>query len=435
MSVIPKFVPIKPKIYRSSAPPARKLRMAGPLSKNASDYKQYSSFSWHIPSDVKQKRLVNTDAQTQQKLGSIADKILVPIMNQKNCGSCWAFATATAFADRIAIKDQSINIPLSMTDLISCANNAFDAEIKTSDGCNGGVPYEAGIYLENFGITQLECQPYNWCCAGADSGEEFTGQPPKCRYNDEKNNPSKACVKSGVIAKLHKAIKGSTGGVGTTADGRPSGSVDSILDKIKANIWENGPAVCAYMVYSDFQDDVATTWAQSSDGQPIYIKKPNSSLAGGHAVVIVGWGVAKGVTDKVEHIDNSGKSTVVTRSFGDLPFWWVRNSWSPAWGDKGYFRMAMTDTTKEINTECGMDVPAHIDDGQGGKFWMGGVTSFLPMAPVHEECDKSDPNCKIMIDSDQTGFNFNFKNVMLILFSLGLAFALLFYWWRRHKGA
>jgi C1A family cysteine protease len=385
MSQIPKFVPIRPKIYRSSAPPPRKLRLAGPLSKNASDYKKYESFSWHIPSDIKQKRLLNTDSATQQKLGDLADKLLSPVLNQKNCGSCWAFATATCFADRHAIKDQRAHESLSMTDLISCANAAFDSDIKNSSGCDGGLPSEAGLYLETFGITQLACQPYNWCCEGADSGQEFTGNPPKCRYRDEKNNPSQACAKPGVVAQLHKAIKGSTGGVGTTVDGRPTGTIDQIVDKIKQNIWENGPAVCAYMVYSDFQDDMDSTWAKSSSGEAVYVKKASANMAGGHAVSIVGWGLAKGVTDTINN---------KTVSYGDLPFWWVRNSWSPAWGVDGYFRMAMTNPDKGINVDCGMDIPTKINDGSGGTFYMGGVTTFLPMAGVHEECESSDPTCQ-----------------------------------------
>merc|ERR1712060_1034286 len=42
---------------------------------------------------------------------------------------------------------------------------------------------------------------------------------------------------------------------------------------------------------------------------------------GGHAVKIVGWGVASGPFGK------------------PVKYWTVANSWSPTWGEKGFFRI------------------------------------------------------------------------------------------------
>jgi cathepsin B len=49
----------------------------------------------------------------------------------------------------------------------------------------------------------------------------------------------------------------------------------------------------------------------------IYVRT-STEAEGGHAVKIVGWGVENGVN-----------------------YWKVANSWGPAWGENGYFRIKM----------------------------------------------------------------------------------------------
>lgn len=62
----------------------------------------------------------------------------------------------------------------------------------------------------------------------------------------------------------------------------------------------------------------------------IYSGCPQENPNIDHAVVAVGYGV-----------ENGSK------------YWLIRNSWSPAWGDKGYIKLARSDNDEEV---CGMDI-------------------------------------------------------------------------------
>jgi len=67
----------------------------------------------------------------------------------------------------------------------------------------------------------------------------------------------------------------------------------------------NGPVETGFLVYQDFMSYKGGVY-----------KKTSSTLLGGHAVKIVGWGTEKG--------DD---------------YWIVANSWGPKWGEAGHFRI------------------------------------------------------------------------------------------------
>ena len=75
---------------------------------------------------------------------------------------------------------------------------------------------------------------------------------------------------------------------------------------LKQEIMANGPVTVAFTVYSDFEN--------YAGGIYHHVK---GTMAGGHAVKFVGWGVENGVK-----------------------YWKVANSWNPHWGEGGYFRIA-----------------------------------------------------------------------------------------------
>ena len=108
---------------------------------------------------------------------------------------------------------------------------------------------------------------------------------------------------------------------------------------------EGGPVETAFTVYSDFEDYAGGIYHHGTSrrlicagrscscvarvnalmrallvGSPFapvsLVRAVTGSMAGGHAVKMVGWG------------EEGGKK-----------YWKVANSWNPYWGEKGYFRI------------------------------------------------------------------------------------------------
>ncbi|CAE8633502.1 unnamed protein product [Polarella glacialis] len=74
---------------------------------------------------------------------------------------------------------------------------------------------------------------------------------------------------------------------------------------IQQAIMSGGPVETAFTVYSDFENYAGGIYHHVA-----------GSVAGGHAVKMVGWGVENGTK-----------------------YWKVANSWNPYWAEKGYFRI------------------------------------------------------------------------------------------------
>jgi len=91
------------------------------------------------------------------------------------------------------------------------------------------------------------------------------------------------------------------------------------IESIKLEIMTNGPVQAGFMVYADFKEYKSGVYVQNS-----------SKLLGGHAVKVVGWGVENGVE-----------------------YWRVANSWGPAWGEAGFFRIKMGQCQLEEHTYAG----------------------------------------------------------------------------------
>lgn len=160
-------------------------------------------------------------------------------------------------------------------------------------------------------------------------------------------------------------------------------SLSNITD-IKNEIFANGPVVGCYAVFYDFQSGsgARNSWAptrgvycnvQSGQSRP-YSRTAyagaESQLTGYHAIAILGWGVEK---DVVDWTNPNGPRI-------SLPYWICRNSWSTAWNSDcsvndgklrlpGFFKIAMTNTAKNINTLV------YMDRVGGG---LGGATAFQP---------------------------------------------------------
>ena len=354
---------------------------------------------------------------------------IVPPPNQLACGSCWAVASAGVFSDRWAIFTQGANPNLSATNVIGCVSDNSSLKgaavnFGNTDGCNGGIPAAAAELMAQNGIVNNTCASYAWCAnnevcngrkqTGGDSGAYLNSSVvPGCsavtgcidcssgactaqknapqlfkakrytqgsfNYNTKNPNIPKPAPKSKSTAFTVPVINDATSA---------AISLTNIMD-IKNEILANGPVVGAFAVFADFQAGTAygvgDDWAatnnvycnvQGSGAKPYKNTKyaeMDSQLTGWHAISIIGWGVESNVEDWA----HPGSKI-------SIPYWIGRNSWSDAWNSNctvnngnggllkmpGFFKIAMTDNSRGINTEV------HLDNADANA--TGGATAFEP---------------------------------------------------------
>jgi cathepsin B len=213
-------------------------------------------------------------------------------LNQVDCGSCWAFATATTFSDRYRIthpNDQELRqsfcyVPSNNSPSYTSMNNVSPYQVVrcntqgNQQGCGGGIIAEALDFLASQGANSILGVPPVPLNPNGSNGP--------CTFNQ--NKP---------IYKGIKTINVSQAG----QNGQLLTSTEEAIAKIKTEIISNGPVAAGFTVYNDFYDYHSGVYQGGSKG-----------IAGGHAVVIVGWGV---------------------------DYWIVRNSWGVDWGEGGYFNI------------------------------------------------------------------------------------------------
>jgi len=181
----------------------------------------------------------------------------------------------------------------------------------SSDGCGGGFLQATWGYVKKGAVTggnQADTGPLGggFCSEfslphchhhGPQGDDPYpaegtagcpTQNSPKC----PKQCDSSAKAPHNVFAKDQYKFTGSIQSYGNEA-------------AIQNAIMTSGPVETAFTVYQDFENYVSGVY-----------KKTSSTVLGGHAVRIVGWGVD-----------------------GSTKYWKVANSWNPFWGEKGYFRI------------------------------------------------------------------------------------------------
>eukprot|EP00586_Coscinodiscus_wailesii_P005994 CAMPEP_0172489692 /NCGR_PEP_ID=MMETSP1066-20121228/19877_1 /TAXON_ID=671091 /ORGANISM="Coscinodiscus wailesii, Strain CCMP2513" /LENGTH=345 /DNA_ID=CAMNT_0013257751 /DNA_START=62 /DNA_END=1099 /DNA_ORIENTATION=+ len=212
------------------------------------------------------------------------------------CGSCWAFGSLTALADRIKIARGGLGDPinLSVQYILNCGN-------RVAGSCHGGT--DTGVYefiKKHSGFVPYDtCMPYLAC--SDDSEEGF------CKHIDTKCSKVNTCRTCSSFA--------SNGGTCSEVDTFPNatiaeyGTYSKDVHKIKAEIYARGPVAAGVNAIPllDYQGGIVR------DTRLIHKMVD-------HIVSIVGWGKD----------EESGKQ-----------YWIVRNSWGQYWGEMGFFRIEM----------------------------------------------------------------------------------------------
>jgi hypothetical protein len=279
---------------------------------------------------------------------SIWKDSLTPVRNQGKCGSCWAFATTSALANRFNIQSMGLmDVSLSATKLILCDWGGTDIgsvphpshytegrrkhdiikemgdknfASSTNTSCYGSTLSHAARFLYEIGTTTEKCLSYD-----KELGD--IGQYQKLGSFD-----------STVSIPLCFSITGSSGDMCSDQEfdektgmefGTPSKfykcinyySIMNNEEQIRLEIYKWGPVVASMEVYPDFYtfDNV----------NAIYKWDGKNKQVGGHAVEIVGWGEDNGI-----------------------PYWQIKNSWGVEWGMGGYFRMIRGKNNCKIESNC-----------------------------------------------------------------------------------
>lgn len=240
------------------------------------------------------------------------------VRNQAQCGSCWAFASATTTMNELCVSGMGGSKSLAHPgDRYEVAVSQIMACNSDQRGCNGGHAAAASTALVQ-GISKERDAPY--ACGQGDPQNHFEQASTTCS-----SPPWGANCNSGTAYSAWH-FGGASG-------------VDGETD-MKNFISAGHTLYCTLQVYDGFMHLGAGD-----------IFTGGGSLRGGHALACVGYGSDHG-----------------------QDFWLLQNSWGPTWADGGYGKIARGSNTAEIEEgayyfrawEDGGDVPPCMDGKDTG---------------------------------------------------------------------
>jgi cathepsin X len=213
------------------------------------------------------------------------------------CGSCWAFASTGALADRykIALENKYPDVHLSVQALVDCGAG-------TAGSCNGGSALAAYEFMaENGGLPDATCSPY----IGHDNSNwsEIDCVDRQCRTCDRFGTCS-------YVPAAETELRYEISDYGSVVG----------VESMKAEL-RNGPIACLMYAHSDSFEDYK--------GGVIQDYTAYDGIT--HVVVVVGYG---------ETADGMG-------------FWVVKNSFGTNWGENGFYRQEIgKDIYNMESNEC-----------------------------------------------------------------------------------
>ena len=205
-------------------------------------------------------------------------QIATNIQNQKQCGSCYAFAASAALSYRLCMdRAAGWNMVLNPQELMDCSGS----------GCQGGDP------LNTMQKATVHPSENDWC-------EPYISKVETC---------GTSCPNGQDVYTVGYEPDLSTGKVARWNPDNYQGQalqdkIDETVLLFQKELFENGPFPIGFECYDDFFAYKSGVYTASST-------TGTSQHASGHAVVLIGWGEENGV-----------------------PYWLIQNSWGPNTGDR-----------------------------------------------------------------------------------------------------
>mmetsp|Transcript_62320 Transcript_62320/g.135307 ORF Transcript_62320/g.135307 Transcript_62320/m.135307 type:complete len:554 (-) Transcript_62320:86-1747(-) len=248
------------------------------------------------------------DLPTQWDWSSVnGQDFLEPVMDQSDCGSCYAASSMRMLTARHKIRQNDTEaLPWSINFPLFCS--------EYNQGCKGGYGILTAKWSRDVGLLPATCMRYN------------TGG--SCKLE---------CDLASLEGKRFRA-----------ANHRYVGSWygNTSVAAIKAEVMKNGPLVLGLEPAEDFmfysEGIYRSTAAKGSQGTALRgVASAREWEKVDHAVLLVGWGEEAG-----------------------QPYWRIQNSWGPDWGEDGFFRIARG--TNEASIESIPEAADVVEDEQAG---------------------------------------------------------------------
>jgi cathepsin C len=250
---------------------------------------------------------------------------LEPVMDQSDCGSCYASSSMRMLTARHKIRINNTEaLPWSINFPLFCS--------EYNQGCKGGYGILTAKWSRDVGLLPATCMRYN--TGGSCSLECDLSKLEGKRYR----------------ADNHRYV-GSWYG-------------NASVDAIKAELLHNGPLVLGLEPTEDFM-----FYSEGIYRSPQKAPSTRRQQAPGsfdeeweqvdHAVLLVGWGEEKG-----------------------QKYWKVQNSWGPDWGEEGFFRIVMGENDSGVESIA--EAADVVEDEQLGRQ----VENFFAQNGVKEAAAK-----------------------------------------------
>ena len=233
------------------------------------------------------------------------------IVDQGNCGSCWAVSAANVLSDRYCVKNLQIKF-FSYQDVLECCSFC-------GIGCGGGSTLNAFQYFNQTGIVtgglyqdNKSCKPYFFPpCNDPNFRNTIPCRAvlklPACTYSCQDSFNQNSCRSSSPNPDSYKTCINNPFQIyfGDKSKSMIYYRISKNESEIMLEIFQNGPITAGFLIYTDF----------FSYKSGVY-KYTSGFFQGAHAIKIIGWGEEKGVK-----------------------YWLCVNSWGPLWGENGNFKI------------------------------------------------------------------------------------------------